>query len=272
METFSTLLALCEGKSPVTGESPSQRPVTRSFDVFFDLRLKNSWVNNRDAGDLRRHLAHYDVTVMFCGNFSRIGVKHYVYSLLPSDAIWPVSSGSTLAQLMDCCLKKIAITWTNVGISPKILCSINLNAVSQEVSTNIFCKVFGDYTFKIIATSPRGQWVKMEIDIIIIRPFPFRWSTLCPDIQQVWYQRRYGCVQNGQRSLRCSNRPFDLNLHVTVGAPPQKSYFDKSVAESWLSLQKIRHCPCCGQGIFLFTYRHHYSLYPTYLCWRSQLY
>ena len=24
---------------PVTGESPSQRPVTRSFDVFFDLRL-----------------------------------------------------------------------------------------------------------------------------------------------------------------------------------------------------------------------------------------
>ena len=39
METFSALLALCEGNSPVTGEFPSQRPVTRSFDVFFDLRL-----------------------------------------------------------------------------------------------------------------------------------------------------------------------------------------------------------------------------------------
>ena len=39
METFSALLALCEGKSPVTGEFPSQRPVTRSFDVFFDLCL-----------------------------------------------------------------------------------------------------------------------------------------------------------------------------------------------------------------------------------------
>ena len=24
----------------------------------------NDWVNNRDAGDLRRHRAHYDVTVM----------------------------------------------------------------------------------------------------------------------------------------------------------------------------------------------------------------
>ena len=48
METFSALLALCVGNSPVTGESPSHRPVTRSFDAFFDLRLnklfsKQSW-------------------------------------------------------------------------------------------------------------------------------------------------------------------------------------------------------------------------------------
>ena len=38
----------CAGNSPVTGEFPSQRPVTQSFDVFFDLRLnkrlsKQSW-------------------------------------------------------------------------------------------------------------------------------------------------------------------------------------------------------------------------------------
>ena len=39
MLTFSALLALCTGNSPVTGEFSSQRPVTRSFDVFFDLRL-----------------------------------------------------------------------------------------------------------------------------------------------------------------------------------------------------------------------------------------
>ena len=38
METFSALLALCVGNSPVTGEFPSQRPVTWIFDVFFDLR------------------------------------------------------------------------------------------------------------------------------------------------------------------------------------------------------------------------------------------
>ena len=38
METFSALLAICAGNSPVPGEFPT-RPVTRSFDVFFDLRL-----------------------------------------------------------------------------------------------------------------------------------------------------------------------------------------------------------------------------------------
>ena len=48
MVTFSALLAFCAGNSPTIGEFPSQRPVTRSFDVFFDLRLnkrlvKPSW-------------------------------------------------------------------------------------------------------------------------------------------------------------------------------------------------------------------------------------
>ena len=65
METFSALLVLCVGNSPVTGEFPSQRPVTRGFDVVFDLSLKNRWVNNRKDGDFGCHRAHYDVIVMF---------------------------------------------------------------------------------------------------------------------------------------------------------------------------------------------------------------
>ena len=36
METFSALLAIYAGNSPVSGEFPAQRPVKRSFDVFFD--------------------------------------------------------------------------------------------------------------------------------------------------------------------------------------------------------------------------------------------
>ena len=48
METFPALLALFAGNSPVTIEFPSQRLMTRSFDVLFDVRpnrqlSKQSW-------------------------------------------------------------------------------------------------------------------------------------------------------------------------------------------------------------------------------------
>ena len=69
MEAFSAFLAICAGKSPVPGEFPVQRPVTRNFDIIFHLRLikRLSKQSNRKAGDLRRYRARYDVTVMTRG-------------------------------------------------------------------------------------------------------------------------------------------------------------------------------------------------------------
>ena len=49
METFSALLDLCAGNSSVTGEFSAKRPVTRSFDVFRDLRL-NKWLSKQSGG------------------------------------------------------------------------------------------------------------------------------------------------------------------------------------------------------------------------------
>ena len=46
METLSALLALFD------------RLVERSFDVFFDVHLTNSWTNNGVAGDLGCHVSH----------------------------------------------------------------------------------------------------------------------------------------------------------------------------------------------------------------------
>ena len=51
METFSASLVIWGGgggDSPVSGEFPAQRPVTRNFNVFFGLRLnellsEHSW-------------------------------------------------------------------------------------------------------------------------------------------------------------------------------------------------------------------------------------
>ena len=39
METFTALLAICEGNPSVIRGFPAQRPVTPVFNVFFDLHL-----------------------------------------------------------------------------------------------------------------------------------------------------------------------------------------------------------------------------------------
>ena len=46
METFSALPAICAENSPVIGEFPAQRPVVRSFDVFFGLR-RMKWLSKQ---------------------------------------------------------------------------------------------------------------------------------------------------------------------------------------------------------------------------------
>ena len=72
METFSALLALYAGNSPIPGEFPAQRPVTRSFDVFFDLRLNKrlskqpwGWWFEMQSGSLWRHCNGYIITTLF---------------------------------------------------------------------------------------------------------------------------------------------------------------------------------------------------------------
>ena len=49
MVIFYALLAFCAGNSPVTGDFLAQKPVTRCFDVFFDLRL-DKWLSNQSWG------------------------------------------------------------------------------------------------------------------------------------------------------------------------------------------------------------------------------
>ena len=59
MQICSALLALCAWNSPVTGQWHGA--------LMFSLICgwTNGWVNNRDAGDLRRYRAHYSATVMY---------------------------------------------------------------------------------------------------------------------------------------------------------------------------------------------------------------
>ena len=66
METFSA--------SSVTGEFPAQNQWHGGLMFSFICAWINGWVNNREAGDLRHHRAHYDVIVM-----TSVGRLHHIY-------------------------------------------------------------------------------------------------------------------------------------------------------------------------------------------------
>ena len=100
----------------------------------------NGWVNNREAGDLRHHRIHYDVTGMQC-LFSvidthRLGKRMSVTtlkSLSPSEAMWRCKTWPTLIQIMTCYLMAPSITWINLDQPSVRSCGIHLKAISQEI-------------------------------------------------------------------------------------------------------------------------------------------
>ena len=59
METFPAQLAICAGNSPHKGQWRG------ALKLSLICVWINDWVNNHDAGDLRRYRVHYDVIVMW---------------------------------------------------------------------------------------------------------------------------------------------------------------------------------------------------------------
>ena len=64
MEAFSALLAFCAGNSPVSVKSQYTDRWRGALMFSLVYAWMHDWVNNREAGDLRRHRGHYDVIVM----------------------------------------------------------------------------------------------------------------------------------------------------------------------------------------------------------------
>ena len=87
METATALLAHYKGNSTVVGEFPSQRPVTRNFDAFFDLCLNKRLSK---LGDLRHHCAHYDATVMRQG-FEKAYIYAYISQAILGGQIYRIA-------------------------------------------------------------------------------------------------------------------------------------------------------------------------------------
>ena len=93
MESLSALLAICAGNSPVIGEFPAQRPVTRSFDVFFGLRLNKRlskqwwcWWFETPSRPLWRHCNDYQGCVIPLGTWlcTDAMVQNHILSYRPN--------------------------------------------------------------------------------------------------------------------------------------------------------------------------------------------
>ena len=85
METFSALLAICEGNHRAPLDPPHKGQWRRALMFSLICAWANGWANNRDAGDLRRYRAHYDVTVIISARFPLMREVTYVTFPIWSD-------------------------------------------------------------------------------------------------------------------------------------------------------------------------------------------
>ena len=64
MKTFSALLAIYAGNSSVSVNSPHKGQWRGALVFSLICAWIKVWINNREAGELRRHRTHYDVIVI----------------------------------------------------------------------------------------------------------------------------------------------------------------------------------------------------------------
>ena len=100
----------------VPGEFPAQRPVTRSFGGFICVGI-NGWINTREANDLRRYCAHYDVSVMKMLKMSR--------ACLSCDCTWEFAIIATKMENLALSLSKLPLRLRDTSASSLIKWNIH---------------------------------------------------------------------------------------------------------------------------------------------------
>ena len=163
METFSALLAICAGNSPVHGESPHKGQLRGALMFSLICVWINDWINNREAGDLRHHRAHCDDIVMFRTQL----LKHYsdtcthththtqTHPYIPTkilytsprycDVLWRLKSPATRLYVLQLVLTPGPQQWkhqrsTLLGIcdeNPPLTSGFHSQSVSNDESASI---------------------------------------------------------------------------------------------------------------------------------------
>ena len=128
METFSALQASFAGNPPFTGEFPSQRPVTRIFDVFFDLRL-----NKRMSKQSKRSWfeTQLDSSWRHCNGYGLPSGTNLLYSLSGMTSYRQISRSLEAARFDV--ISNVSL-WNLTDISAALLpmCQSNLRAIGKS--------------------------------------------------------------------------------------------------------------------------------------------
>ena len=146
LETVSALLAICAGNSPVNSPQKGQSRGALMFSLI--CSWMNGWVNNREAGDLRRHRAHYDVIVMswnrillgMCMKYVSICLskqyeRHLVYNIEQPFSLISPPLPTTHTQLKWLSLLKCEIHYSNISLKlAMILCILTTNVIKIIIS------------------------------------------------------------------------------------------------------------------------------------------
>ena len=143
METFSALLAICAGNSPVPGEFPAKGQWRGALMFSLICVRINGWVNNHEAGDLRRHQAHCDVIVMFSIAFikkkivARFRSSNKVPIITSHDINLYVILNVIIMVLLWIFLLSIYFVQSSVNHMWGILCQkqVSISKYTQEYST-----------------------------------------------------------------------------------------------------------------------------------------
>ena len=118
METFSALLAIRAGNSPVPLNSPHKGQWRGALVFSLICVWINGWVNNRAAGDLRRHRGHYDVNVMvwlLYGSVHFMNVENHTSTVLYENSCLTTSGAASDENFIKMMTFSFQChTWTNV--------------------------------------------------------------------------------------------------------------------------------------------------------------
>ena len=212
METFSASLVICDGNPPVTGGFPSQRRVTQSFDVFFDLRLNKRlskqsrcrWFETISRS-LWRHCNGYNYS-----DASRIN------TLRPNKivAISQTTFSTAFSWMKD--------VWMSIKISLRFVPKVQINNIPALVQIMHWCHP-GDWSVLVQAIG----WVPSgTVDHVLWRhmvSLAHNESNRCcaENSAQLWYHKTTETVANASISKQFdvpANYPKIKEIHVWIQA------------------------------------------------------